>query len=189
MARRIRTRSAYGWLMGGFGKGFVSGVLGTAAVALAISLLSDDPDGGGAENLILDTPNVERRILALPTAAPVDGVVAKLGPPSSELETEGRRFLFYPVFSGLWKLAFADGELESRSREYANRSAQFGGDALDRKVRALSIGASIEAVEGQLGKPETREWFEGSTDEFEALWYGQWKLVFTEGKLENRSRY
>lgn len=60
----------------------------------------------------------------------------------------------------------------------------FSGVTLDRRVLRLPQGASIEAVEGELGAPDS----EATDGDETALHYRLWQLVFTKGLLKKKSR-
>ena len=60
---------------------------------------------------------------------------------------------------------------------------------INKQVAAVPLGASVAEVEAQLGKPDDRQEFNTSAGKDESLYYGQWQLNFTNGKLESKNKY
>ena len=53
----------------------------------------------------------------------------------------------------------------------------------------LRLGVSIKAVEAALGKPESIQVFDNPSGKEQLLWYGEWHLEFSNGRLAGRYRY
>lgn len=75
-------------------------------------------------------------------------------------------------------------ELDAIERSTTNNKA------LNRKVAAIPLGTSVEVVKARLGKPDD---YQVSTTaglgKSEYLYYGQWQLAFSNGKLESKNKY
>lgn len=162
------------------------------AVALTLGLLII---GGGvngcAEEVGRWTMNgraLDRKVLALQPGMSVEAVRAQLGEPSSEISLEEEEVLTYGEWR--WRLVFITAErLESWTREYKSDDWPTDSKALDRKVLKLQLGTSIEDVREKLGKPEALQIYRNVPHKEESLWYLPWKLSFTDGKLEFRTKW
>jgi hypothetical protein len=90
----------------------------------------------------------------------------------------------------LWQVVFSPS-LYKRSRDYPAGDSPNGRPVapLDRKIRALKLGSSREAVEQELGKTETWQVLDFGSNE--RLWYGngRWKLHFTNRHLSGKVLY
>lgn len=75
-------------------------------------------------------------------------------------------------------------ELDKLERSTTNNRA------LNREVATIPLGASVDSVRGQLGKPDSFQVSQtAGLGKSEYLYYGQWQLAFTNGKLESKSKY
>lgn len=75
-------------------------------------------------------------------------------------------------------------ELDKLERSTTNNKA------LNRKVAKIALGASLDSVRGKLGKPDNYQVSKSAgLGKLEYLYYGQWQLSFTNGKLESKNKY
>ncbi len=75
-------------------------------------------------------------------------------------------------------------ELDKLERSTTNNRA------LNRKVAEIPLGASVDSVRAKLGKPDSYQVSKtAGLGKSEYLYYGQWQLAFSDGKLESKSKY
>lgn len=161
-----------------------------AALALGLLAIPVGASGCGEEvgRPTVSSKALDRRVFALQPGTSADAVRAQLGEPVSEISLDEEDVLYYGRWQ--WQLAFTDKGLETRTREYKpGRWAKGESKALDRKVFALQPGTSIRAVRALLGHPESLQIYANAPAKEESLWYGQWKLSFTDGRLEARTKF
>jgi hypothetical protein len=60
---------------------------------------------------------------------------------------------------------------------------------LNKEIAQIPLGASVDSVKQKLGKPESFQQSESSLGKEENLYYGQWQLNFSDGKLESKNKY
>ncbi len=98
------------------------------------------------------------------------------------------------VIVGVAALAIAGGaagcsEDVEKSLKQLERAGATNDKALNRKMAKVPIGASIESARKRLGQPDSYESTETGAGKEETLNYGQWRLEFSDGKLESKSKY
>lgn len=187
---RVASRASLNWKQ----RALVAGVGAVFLIGLG-SVASSDPKRSGSESLFLEGPgdrfdarDVGKKILALRPGTPVESAMERLGPPAYGLVLENEAAFYY----GAWELKFTEGKLSRRvryampvpdpfSRAYNQRLR-----VLDRRVRSLRPGASIEAVKAMLGQPEGVEVYGTSLRRDVGLWYRAWRLDFVGRKLRGR---
>lgn len=75
-------------------------------------------------------------------------------------------------------------ELDKLERSTTNNKA------LNRKVAKISLGSSVDSVRAKLGKPDSYQVSKSAgLGKMEFLYYGQWQLGFTNGKLDSKNKY
>ena len=75
-------------------------------------------------------------------------------------------------------------ELDKLERSTTNNKA------LNRKVAKIPLGASLDSVRAKLGKPDNYQVSKSAwLGKLEYLYYGQWQLSFTNGKLDSKNKY
>jgi len=78
----------------------------------------------------------------------------------------------------------AEKELEKLERSTTNNPA------LNRKVATIALGTSVETVKKKLGKPDNYQVSRtAGLGKTEYLYYGQWQMSFTNGKLDSKNKY
>jgi hypothetical protein len=60
---------------------------------------------------------------------------------------------------------------------------------LDKQVRGISLGTSVDQVQSELGTPDSRQEMNSSYAKSEYLYYGKWQLTFTDGSLDSKNKY
>lgn len=87
-------------------------------------------------------------------------------------------------FGGVGCSEEVERELEKLERSTTNDKA------LNRKVAKIPLGASLDSVRASLGKPDDYQVSKSAgLGKLEYLYYGQWQLSFTDGKLESKNKY
>lgn len=78
----------------------------------------------------------------------------------------------------------AEKELQKLEKSTKNNPA------MNRKVGKIPLGAPVDSVRAQLGKPDSYQVSKSAgLGKTEYLYYGQWQLSFTNGKLESKNKY
>jgi hypothetical protein len=97
------------------------------------------------------------------------------------------------VAAAIAALALAGGvtgctEDVEKSLKQLERAAARNDKALNRKVARVPIGASVDAARKRLGRPDSYELTETGAGKTQTLYYGQWRLVFRDGKLVSKNK-
>jgi hypothetical protein len=75
-------------------------------------------------------------------------------------------------------------ELDAIERSTTNNKA------LNRKVGRIPLGSSVDSVKAKLGRPDDYQVSKtAGLGKSEYLYYGQWQLSFSNGKLESKNKY
>lgn len=161
------------------------------------SVASDEPDRLEAEILVLEgsgnRPDARDRddvVLALQPGTLAETVMKRLGPPVSVFAHPDESTLYYDA----WQLTFANEGLKDRIRypvpepEFSVWAFDRRQRVLDRKIRNLRLGTSIEAVKDRLGQPEAVEVYGRSLRRDVGLWYGERRLVFDGDEFDGAYR-
>jgi hypothetical protein len=85
-----------------------------------------------------------------------------------------------------------DLEQVQRNLEKAEKKLERLGEnnpRINRKVNALPMGISTEEVITRLGHPDGREASTSGGSKSEHLYYGQWRLSFTDGELHAKRKF
>ncbi len=100
------------------------------------------------------------------------------------------------IAAALGLLALAGGVLGCAEAEKLEKSldklekSTTNNKALNNRVAKISLGTSVDSVKAKLGKPDSYQVSKtAGLGKSEYLYYGQWQLAFTNGKLESKNKY
>jgi hypothetical protein len=152
-----------------------------------VVLVSSSLACGQTASQASDRQDLDRVIPRLPSGLSTEEVEDRLGEPEAKFEVEDSEVV---LTYRLWQVVFRPS-LYKRTRRYleGDRLGDRPVAPLDRKVRALKLGSSREAVEQELGRTEAWQVLDFGSNE--RLWYGngRWKLHFTNRHLSGKTLY
>ncbi len=118
-----------------------------------------------------------------PLGTSVQGVLRKLGRPSSQIDEGPKEVLIY----GRWHLEFEGRRLARRSIERFPKGGVRAKSNFDKAVLGLKLGEAIAEVRPKLGRPERIiETWEGN-EKVTEFGYGGWRITFVNGLLDERT--
>lgn len=198
MCRRSRVVSRRGlnWMQGA-----LVAAIGVVFLVGLSSVASSDPSRSESDSVFLQGPGnpsgapvTDEKVLALRPGTSAESAMARLGPPESAVIFEDESSFYY---GETWRLVFAEEGLRHRTKypPFEQRGPSVFSPAydrrlraLDRRIRRLRPGVSIEAVRARFGPPEGVEVHGESLRRDVGLWYGEWRLDFDGEKLEGAYR-